>query len=99
MLNRSDEIEKTPKATVGSPAGDLELQVYTTEPYLQLYLGKGIEQELNGKDGTLYGPFGGLCLECQGYPDGVNQPSLGNILLKPGEKRESRTLYKILKAS
>ena len=70
------------------------LEVLTTEGYLQLYTGSALDGSLVGKSGHRYGPHAGLCLECHGYPDGVNNPALGEILLRPGKPTEATTIYR-----
>ncbi|MBP6577445.1 MAG: galactose-1-epimerase, partial [Chryseobacterium sp.] len=36
----------------------------------------------------------GLCLETQHYPDSPNQPSFPSVVLEPGQKYETKTIYK-----
>ncbi len=69
------------------------LEVSTTEPYLQFYTGKFLDGSLAGKSGSCYEQHAGVCLECHGYPDGVNNPGMGDILLRPGEVQRSKTAY------
>ena len=38
-----------------------------------------------GKDGATYRRHGGLCLETQTFPDGINQPGFPSPVLKAGE--------------
>jgi aldose 1-epimerase len=71
------------------------MEVFTAEPGVQFYSG-------NFLDGTLtstinkqkYVVHAGLCLETQHFPDGPNQPSFPNTILKPGEKYTHTSLYK-----
>ena len=69
------------------------LTVYTTEEYLQLYVGVSIPPNLAGKSGQSYVPHAGLCLECEGYPDGANVPAMGDIILRPGQTHRQATIY------
>ncbi len=80
-------------AKLYEPASGRCLTVSTTEDCLQLYTGVALDGTLRGKSGITYGPHAGLCLECEGYPDGANTPSLGNIILRPGEVSHHTTLY------
>ena len=68
------------------------LQVSTTEQYLQLYTGASLNGGI-GKSGKRYEAFAGLCLECMGYPDGIDVPELGSILVQPGERCRQTTEY------
>ncbi len=69
------------------------LEVRTTEECLQFYSGVSLDGSLRGKSGTPYGPHQGFCLECEGYPDGVNTPALGDIVLHPDQPRRHTTVY------
>jgi aldose 1-epimerase len=62
------------------------LTVRTDEDCLQLYTGAFL-------DGRPHAPHAGLCLECEGYPDALNSPDLGNITLRPGETFRRTTVY------
>jgi len=80
-------------ARVIEPTTGIALEVRTTETCVQLYTGSALDGTQIGKSGHPYGPHAGLCLECQDYPDGVNTPELGDIVLRPGEIRRTRTVY------
>lgn len=80
-------------ARVFEPRSGRILTVATTEACLQFYTGVGLDGSLTGKSGRKYGPFAGLCLECQGYPDGINTPGLGDIVLQPGRRFHQITRY------
>lgn len=69
------------------------LTVHTTESCLQLYTGAFLDGSLRGPSGVSYGPHAGLCLECQGYADGVNTPALGDTLLRPDHPQRHTTHY------
>lgn len=80
-------------ARLTDPASGRVLDVSTTEAYLQLYTGASLGGGPAGKSGHPHGAFAGLCLECEGYPDGMNVPQLGNILLQPGTPCRQVTEY------
>jgi aldose 1-epimerase len=69
------------------------MSVLTSDPCIQFYTGYGLDGALTGKSGVAYGRHAGLCLECEEYPDGVNTPGLGDIILRPGETLRQRTVY------
>ncbi|TYB50177.1 galactose mutarotase [Nonomuraea sp. PA05] len=69
-------------------AGDLTMEVTTTEPGVQFYAGGMLDGVA-----TPFGPFAGLCLETQHYPDAPNQPQFPSTVLRPGERRTSTTTY------
>jgi aldose 1-epimerase len=69
------------------------LTVSTTERCLQLYTGVALDGAFIGKSGHPYHAHAGLCLECEGYPDGCNNPSFGDIFLRPGQPTRHTTIY------
>ena len=75
------------------PASGRILDVSTTDAYIQLYTGAGLDGSVIGKSGARYARHAGLSLECEGYPDGENASSMGDILLRPGEIRQQTTAY------
>lgn len=75
------------------PASGRVLQVSTTATHLQFYAGTYLDGSLIGKSGLAYGRNAGLCLECEGYPDGVNKPEMGDIVVRPGNPQRETTAY------
>ena len=63
----------------------LQLDVLTTQPALQVYTGDGLN--------TPFEPRSGICLEAQGFPDAPNQPNFPSIMLEPGTTYRQRTIY------
>jgi aldose 1-epimerase len=82
-----------PAARLVHPASGRVLEVSTTETYMQLYTGAGLDGSLRGKSGARYPRHAGVCLECEGYPDGANASSLGDIILRPGHPQRHTTAY------
>lgn len=80
-------------ARLAHPASGRVLDVSSTETHLQLYTGVTLDGFLVGKSGIPYTRHAGLCLECEGYPDGVNVPEMGDIVLRPGFPRRQATAY------
>ena len=75
-----------PAAILRDPASGRVLTVSTDEDCLQLYTGAFL-------DGRPHSPHAGLCLECEGYPDALNTPHLGDITLRPGETFRRTTIF------
>lgn len=69
------------------------LTVWTNEQYLQLYTSSAFDGTLIGKSGRQYAGHAGICLECQGHPNGPNQPDMGDIILRPGQTFHRTTRY------
>ncbi len=69
------------------------LDVFSTETCMQLYTSSHFEKPITGKSGNIYPRFGGLCFECEGYPDAVNTAGFGDILVRPGTPQRHTTVY------
>jgi len=72
-------------AALEDAAGDRRMEVWTTEPGLQLFDAGAINVPVPGLEGKRYGPHAGLCLEAQRWPDSVNQDGFTSVLLQPSE--------------
>lgn len=83
-----------PAARLAHPTSGRVLDVGTTATHLQFYTGAALDGSLIGKSGVPYVRYAGVCLECEGYPDGANRPELGDIILRPGERRREITAYR-----
>ena len=73
----------------------VSMTVATTEPGVQLYdaaLFKNAGAE--GHDGRGNGPFCGLAIEPQGWPDAPNRPQFPSILLEEGHAYEQVSTYR-----
>lgn len=81
-------------ASLESPATGIRLDVFTTEPGIQVYCGNFLDGSVKGKKGTDYGFRAAVCLETQKYPDTPNKPEWPSAVLRPGEKYESRCIYR-----
>ncbi len=93
-LNQEQEGELTFAARAEDPASGRILEVWTTEPGVQLYAGNFLDGTLKGKGGCMYARRSGFCLETQHYPDSPNQPQFPNTILRPGKTFTSQTIYK-----
>ena len=71
------------------------LEVYTTEPGVQLYTGNFLDGTITGKGGHVYKQRFGFCLETQHFPDSPNHPDFPTTILRPGQTYHSRTIYKV----
>lgn len=69
------------------------LQVSTTEPAVQFYIGNFLDGHLLAKGGGTYGKRAGFCLETEHYPDSPNRPEFPSTRLDPGQIYRSRTVF------
>ncbi len=80
-------------ARVSEPTSGRVMTLSTTEPYVQLYSSAMMNNIEKGKSGVIYGKFAALCLEAHPYPDGVNHPELGDMILRPGQTYRQTTVH------
>jgi aldose 1-epimerase len=80
-------------ALVRSLHSGISLEVRTTEPGLQLYTAHKIKPTVPRLSGKTYGPFAGLCLETQAWPDAPNHRDFPSTVLRPGETLVQKTDY------
>jgi len=93
---RSPELR--PVAEVTDPGSGRMLQVLTTEPGLQFYVGNYLDGSNIGKSRKPYAYRSGFCLEAQVFPDSPNQsakvPGYTSARLNPGETYRQTTVYR-----
>ena len=87
--------ETRPCARLESPATGIVLEVYTTEPGLQVYTGNFLDGSVTGKYGNVYQQRAAVCLETQKFPDSPNQhwPE-SDAFLRPGGTYRGRTSFR-----
>ena len=73
------------------PESGRVMTVLTTEPGMQVYSGQGLST--TGRSGAEYGPYAGVALETQHFPDSPNKPAFPTTILKAGDTFESTTVY------
>lgn len=71
-------------AVLLDPGSGRRLTVETDQPGLQVYAGGAIKQGLRAKEGAVYGPYAGVALETQRFPNSINTPSFPSAVLRPG---------------
>ena len=77
------------------PVSGRTLEIWTTEPCMQMYGAQNMTTELPAKAaGKTLCPFAGVALETQHYPDSPNHPEFPSTVLRPGETFKSHTEYR-----
>jgi aldose 1-epimerase len=94
VIDRKDS-DPVLAARVKEPTSGRVLEVYTTEPGVQLYTGNFLDGTITGKGGHVYKQRFGFCLETQHFPDSPNNPDFPTTVLRPGQTYHSRTIYKM----
>lgn len=93
VLNRGGHL-MTLASSVYEPKSGRMMEVYTTQPAVQLYSGNHLDGSIVGKEGKVYKQYGGLSLETQHYPDSPNHPHFPSTELNPGQIYRQSTIYK-----
>lgn len=82
-------------ALLESPSTGIKMEVYSSEPGLQIYTSNFLDGSLKGKKGIFYQERSAICLETQKYPDSPNHNwEESNPWLVPGEEYNSCTIFK-----
>lgn len=91
---------KAPLRSVGvlfSVASGVAMDIWTTEPGLQVYDGFKMDVAPPGLEGRRYVKHGGVALEPQIWPDAINHEGFPDPVLRPGETYNQRTQYRFSK--
>ncbi|MES2522069.1 MAG: aldose epimerase family protein [Gemmatimonadota bacterium] len=93
VLHERTRDMQSPAVRLVHEASGRSLELFTTEPGLQVYSGGTFTPDLTGKGGVEYPRFGGIALETQHFPDAPNQPAFPSTVLRPGEMYRSATVW------
>lgn len=94
VLNRDGGAAPSLAARTCEPTSGRVLEVFTTEPGMQLYTGNFLDGKHTGVGGVIYGRHSGFCLETQHFPDSPNHPDFPDCTLRPGQTLRSTTIYR-----
>ena len=78
------------------PSTGRVMEVYTTNPGLQLYTGNFIDKAKNCKDDATYYNRSGLCFETQYFPNSLKYEHFPSAILRAGEEYNNTTIFKFL---
>lgn len=70
------------------------MEVFTTEPGLQFYIGNFMGGKSSFKSGAKDDYRTAFCMETQHFPDAPNQKNFPSIVLEPGKEYKTTTIYK-----
>ena len=93
VLNNQDEGVRFVASAFDPLSGRL-LEVLSDQPGIQFYSGNFLDGTLKSREGGNYGFRSGFCLETQHYPNSPNQQSFPSVILNPGEKYDTETIFK-----
>lgn len=78
-------------ARLTAPGATRVMEVWTTEPGIQVYTANQLDGTLADPEGGFHARHGAVCLETQHLPDSPNRPDRPSTVLRPGETFRSRT--------
>ena len=82
-------------ATMRDPVSGRRMEVWTTEPCMQVYGAQNMDGTLAAKAaGRKLPQFAGVALETQHYPNSPNRQDFPSTVLRPGETFRSHTEYR-----
>ena len=93
VLNKKEEGELSFAAKIKEPVSGRTMEVYTTEPGVQLYTDNWADGYA-GQNGATFPRRSGICFEAQHFPDSPNHPYFPSVVLNTGDQYKQKTIYK-----
>ncbi|MCI7653302.1 MAG: galactose mutarotase [Bacteroidales bacterium] len=93
VLNKKEEGELSFAAKIKDPKSGRTMEVFTTEPGVQLYTDNWADG-YKGQNGATFPRRSAVCFECQHFPDTPNHPYFPSVVLNPGQEYRQRTFYR-----
>ncbi|MEU1281875.1 aldose epimerase family protein [Streptomyces sp. NPDC005805] len=81
-------------AVLRAPGGLREMEVWTTEPGIQVYTANQLDGAFCDPSGRPLRRYAGICLETQHLPDSPNRPDFPSTVVRPGTPWHSRTEFR-----
>ncbi|MDL2299289.1 galactose mutarotase [Bacteroides sp. OttesenSCG-928-E20] len=92
VLNKTESGELSYAATCYDPESGRIMEVFTTEPGVQLYTGNWLNG-FAGAHGATFPARSGICFEAQSFPDTPNKPHFPSAALFPEDEYQQVTVY------
>lgn len=93
VLNTVDGSAPRHAARILDPGSGRTLDLFTTEPGVQIYTATGFDGSVSGTGGR-YDKYGAFTLETHHYPDSPNHPEYPTTVLRPGQVLSSTTVFR-----
>lgn len=93
VLSKPEGERLAPAARVVEPRSARVMEVFTTQPSVQLYTANFLDGSL-AAGGVSYGKHHGFCLETQHFPDSPNHAEFPSTVLRPGETFAEVTVHR-----
>jgi galactose mutarotase-like enzyme len=96
VLNKTGPERLQLAATVTGDKTGIKMQVFTTEPGVQLYTSNFNKGSYTLKGGAKDDYRSAFCLETQHFPDSPNQPLFPSTVVTPGKPYKTSTVFKFV---
>lgn len=93
VLNKKEPGELSFAVRIADPKSGRTMEVYTTEPGVQMYTGNFLAG-ISGQFGATFPRRSAVCFEAQHFPDSPNRPYFPPVVLCPGQTYSQKTIYK-----
>lgn len=94
VINHTKPGDLVSCAKLRDPKSGRSMEVFTTEPGVQIFTANFPTGAFSGPGGYAYPRHLGLCLETQHFPDSPNEPQFPSTVLKPGETYRATTIHR-----
>lgn len=91
VLNKEHPGQLSLAARLTDPKSGRVMEVYTTQPGVQLYTARGLKIHT---EKVSYGPYHAVCLETQHFPDSPNKPHFPSTVVRPGQTYHQITVHR-----
>ena len=82
--------------TLADPRSGRAVEILSSQPGCMVYTGNWLSGGCPvTKSGARYSDYAGVAIECQGYPDAVNQPDFPTVLLHEGELYCQKIVFRL----
>jgi aldose 1-epimerase len=81
-------------ASALDPKSGRLIEIYTTQPGMQLYTGNQLDGSVIGRGGVIYRQSAGFSFEPQGFPDATHHPEFPSTVLQPNERYRAVIRYR-----
>jgi aldose 1-epimerase len=93
VLNKREEGELSFAAKLTEPVSKRTLEVYTTEPGMQVYSDNWADG-YSGQHGATFPRRSAICFECQHFPDSPNRSYFPSVVLRPSQQYKQKTIFR-----
>ncbi|MDY0348996.1 MAG: aldose epimerase family protein [Tenuifilaceae bacterium] len=94
IIDKKVENEYVHFGSCQSPKTGIKMDMFTSQPGVQIYTGNGMCGNLVGKNNHRYPHRSAVCFETQHFPNSINNPNYPTTELHPGDTFKSKTSYK-----